>query len=111
MEDHLEEHEYGEYPTLSISSGLYKTELTKKFKERKNWVAPNPKEIYTVIPGTILDVYVKTGQEVKQGEILLILEAMKMQNQILMPFDGKIKKVYIKPDDVLKKNHLMIEIL
>lgn len=110
MED-MNENEFGEYPTLSISSGLYKTELTKKFKERKNWVAPNPKMIFTVIPGTVLDVYVKSGQEVKKGEILLILEAMKMQNQILMPFDGKIKKVHVKADEILKKNHLMIEIV
>ena len=109
--EHMNENDFGEYPTLSISSGLYKTELTKKFKERKNWKAPDPKKIYTVIPGTILDVYVKPGQAMKKGEIILILEAMKMQNQILMPFDGKIKKVHIKPDDVLKKNHLMIEIL
>lgn len=111
MEDHLEEHEYGEYPTLSISSGLYKTELTKKFKNRTNWKAPNPKEIYTVIPGTVLDIFVKTGDEIKKGEIILILEAMKMQNQILMPFDGKIKKVHVKPDDILRKNILMIEIV
>ena len=107
----MDEKEFGEYPTLSISSGLYKTELTKKFKERKNWTAPDPKKIYAVIPGTVLDVYVKAGQTLKKGEIIMILEAMKMQNQILMPFDGKIKKVYIKPDEVIKKQHLMIEIL
>lgn len=109
--ENMNEKDYGEYPTLSISSGLYKTELTTKFKNRKNWEAPNPKKIHAVIPGTILDVFVKVGQEVKRGEILLILEAMKMQNQIIMPFDGKIKKVYVKPDEVIKKQHLMIEIV
>lgn len=107
----IEEKEYGEYPTLLISSGLYKTELTEKFKKRTNWEAPNPKKIFAIIPGTILDVFVKSGQEVKKGETLLILEAMKMQNQINMPFDGKIKKVYVKADEVIKKMHLMIEIL
>jgi biotin carboxyl carrier protein len=35
---------------------------------------------------------------------------MKMQNQIVMPFDGKIKKVYVKPDEKIRKNHLMIEL-
>lgn len=108
--ENIDEKDYGEYPTLSISSGLYKTELTKKFKERKSWAVPNPKKIYAIIPGTILDVYVKSGQSVKKGETLLILESMKMQNQITMPFDGKIKKVYIQPDEVIKKQHLMIEI-
>jgi biotin carboxyl carrier protein len=63
-----------------------------------------------VIPGTIIDVFVKSGQSVKQGETLLILEAMKMQNQILMPFDGKLKKVYVSADEKIAKNRLMIEI-
>lgn len=108
--EHTNEKDYGEYPTLSIGSGLYKTELTTKFKNRKIWEAPNPKKIHAIIPGTILDVYVKNGQEVKKGETLLILEAMKMQNQINMPFDGKIKKVYVNPDEIIKKQHLMIEI-
>jgi biotin carboxyl carrier protein len=53
---------------------------------------------------------VKPGQEVKKGETLLILEAMKMQNQITMPFNGKIKRVNVKPDEVVKKKHVMIEI-
>ena len=109
MED-IDENEFGEYPTLLISSGLYKTELTKKYINRKKWELPNPKMIMAVIPGTILDVFVKSGQQVKKGEILLILEAMKMQNQILMPFDGKIKKIFVTPDEVIKKKHLMIEI-
>lgn len=109
--ENVNERDYGEYPTLSIGSGLYKTEITKKFKNRKNWEAPDPKKIYSVIPGTIVDVFVKPGQEVKEGETLLILEAMKMQNQIEMPYDGKIKKVHVKPDEIISKSYLMIEIL
>lgn len=110
MED-MDEKEFGEYPTLLISSGLYKTTLTEKYKNRKKWVPADPKKIYSIIPGTILDVYVKPGQSVKKGETILILEAMKMQNQILMPYDGKIKKVYIAPDERISKSQLMIEIL
>lgn len=106
----MNEKDFGEYSSFSISSGQYKTELTRKFKERKKWVIPDPKKIIAVIPGTILDVYVKPGQKVKKGETLLILEAMKMQNQIAMPFDGVIKKVNIKPDEVVKKQHIMVEI-
>ncbi|MBN1926044.1 MAG: biotin/lipoyl-binding protein [Prolixibacteraceae bacterium] len=101
---------YGEYPTLLIGSGKYLTNITSKFQNRKKWEPHDPKKILTVIPGTVIDVLVKSGQMVKKGETLLILEAMKMQNQILMPFDGKIKKVYIKPDEKVPKNYLMIEI-
>ena len=108
--DELEQNEYGEFPTLLTSSGQYKTELTKKFSARKKWQKPDPNKIAAVIPGTIIDVYVKKNQKVKKGETLLILEAMKMQNQILMPFDGKIVKVNVKPDDVIPKHFVMIEI-
>lgn len=109
--ENFEEKDYVEYSTLLLGSGLYKTELTKKFKERKKWSVPNPKKIYATIPGTILDVYIKPGQQVKKGETLLILEAMKMQNRINIPFDGKIKKIYVQADEVIKKGHLMIEIM
>ncbi|MBQ7128653.1 MAG: biotin/lipoyl-binding protein [Clostridia bacterium] len=42
------------------------------------------------MPGTILDVKVKEGQQVKAGEVLVILEAMKMENEILAPCDGTV---------------------
>ena len=108
--EHLDENQFGEYPTLFLGSGKYKTETTKKFRNRKNWEAPNPKLVQTVIPGTIIDIFVKEGQMVKEGETVLILEAMKMQNQILMPFDGKIKQISVAVNQRIKKAELMFEI-
>lgn len=99
-----------EYSTFLTGSGGFKTILTKKFQNRKVWAEPDSKKIAAIIPGTIIDVYVKSGQNVKKGETLLVLEAMKMQNQILMPFDGKIKKVLVKADERIPKSHLMIEL-
>jgi biotin carboxyl carrier protein len=109
--DPMDEYNMGEFPTLLTGSGKFHTQMTPKFEKRKVWETPNPKLIKAIIPGTIIDVYVKNGQEVKKGEILLILEAMKMQNQILMPFDGKIKKVWVKSDQKIPKNELMIELV
>lgn len=45
------------------------------------------------MPGTILDIKVTEGQTVKAGDILLILEAMKMENEIVAPTDGKVVKI------------------
>ena len=45
------------------------------------------------MPGTILDVKVAQGQAVKKGDVLLILEAMKMENEIMAPCDGTIASV------------------
>ena len=47
------------------------------------------------MPGTILDVKVAQGQAVKKGDILLILEAMKMENEILAPQDGTVAQVAV----------------
>lgn len=47
------------------------------------------------MPGTILDVRVSNGQAVKKGDILFILEAMKMENEIMAPCDGTIASVSV----------------
>ncbi|HPF50426.1 MAG TPA: biotin/lipoyl-binding protein [Draconibacterium sp.] len=99
-----------DYKTLVIQGAVYKTTLTKKFENRINYESPNENLIYSFIPGTIVDIFVKAGQKVKEGETLLLLEAMKMENQVRMPFDGKIVKVHIKKDEIIPKRHLMIEI-
>lgn len=46
------------------------------------------------MPGTILDILVSEGQTVKKGEIILILEAMKMENEIAAASDGVVSKIY-----------------
>lgn len=99
-----------ELKTLIVQGAIYKTTYTWKFENRVNYESPNENLIYSFIPGTIVDIFVKTGQKVKEGETLLLLEAMKMENQVRMPFDGKIVKIYIKKDDVIPKRHLMFEI-
>lgn len=47
------------------------------------------------MPGTISDVKVSAGQDVKKGQVLLILEAMKMENEIMAPNDGKVSAVNV----------------
>jgi len=54
------------------------------------------------ITGKILSVSVKPGGEVKEGDILCILESMKMENPILAPVDGSISQVGVNADQVVK---------
>ncbi len=93
---------------FKVHSLEYQTKITKKFANRKPWQAPNPKEIKSYIPGTILKISVKVGKKLKEGDPILVLEAMKMRNQITMPFDGKIKEICVKEGDRIPKNELMI---
>ncbi|MFH2141570.1 MAG: acetyl-CoA carboxylase biotin carboxyl carrier protein subunit [Bacteroidota bacterium] len=94
---------------LLLEEGKYYTYFSSKFEKRKNWVKPNDKVIKSVIPGTIIKCSVKEGQKVKTGDVLLILEAMKMHNKILSPMNGVIEKVSVKTGDKIPKNELMIE--
>lgn len=61
------------------------------------------------MPGLILDVNVKVGQEVKENDTLLLLEAMKMENVITSPRDGIIKSVNAIKGNTVEKGSLLIE--
>ena len=60
------------------------------------------------MPGIIIGLNVKKDQEVKKGDTLLILEAMKMENAITCPKDAKIKDISVAIGDTVDKNKLLI---
>ena len=62
------------------------------------------------MPGKIIDILVEEGAEINSGEPILILEAMKMQNEINCHINGVIKKISVKKNDSVMKDDLMIEI-
>ena len=99
-----------EYVYFAITARKYKTLLTKKYLNRKPWVNPSAYDIQSIIPGTILEIFVKEGEIVEEGGPLLILEAMKMQNRIQMPFTARIKKINVEVGSRIPKDSLMIEL-
>ncbi len=86
----------------------YKTLLTKKYQERQVWKEPDPKDILSIIPGSVTSINVKAGDRVKRGDMLMVYEAMKMQNIISAPFDALVKSVNVREGDKLPKGHLLI---
>ena len=70
-------------------------------------VAEGDTPVNAPMPGKIVKIVAETGKAVKKGDVVLILEAMKMQNEITAPVDGKLKSVNVaagqsvKPGDVL----------
>lgn len=67
------------------------------------------KEIKAPMPGLILDLKVKPGDEVKKGEVVLILEAMKMENILKSPGDGIVKAVKVSLNQSVEKNQVLIQ--
>ncbi len=96
--------------TLKIQETSYETTLTKKFLKRKSWVPHDPRKVVCVIPGVILKLHVKTGSHVLRGDPLLVLEAMKMQNDIVAELDGKVKTVHITVGSQVAKGQVLLEL-
>ena len=61
------------------------------------------------MPGIIKALNVKAGQQVKKGDVLLVLEAMKMENEIKAVKDGIVKKVNAEAMSSVEKNELLLE--
>lgn len=66
-------------------------------------------DIKAPMPGMVLNILVTEGQEVKKGDPLIVLEAMKMENILKSPTDGVIKKIAIKKGIAVEKNQLLIQ--
>ena len=88
---------------LNINNSLYQTRISNKFKNRISYQPADPKMILSFIPGTVLEIFVSPGQSVKKGDLLLILDAMKMQNRLKCPVDGKIKSIVARKGDRVSK--------
>lgn len=97
-----------EFVDFAVTARKYKTLLTRKYKMRKFWENPNPYEIFSFIPGTIVEIFVKEGDYVEEGQPLLILEAMKMKNRIDMPYSATIAKINTKAGEKVPKEFLLI---
>jgi propionyl-CoA carboxylase alpha chain len=72
-------------------------------------VADSGKEIKCPMPGLVVSIAVKEGQEVKAGETVAVVEAMKMENVLRAEIDGTVKKVHAKPGDSLAVDAVIVE--
>ena len=96
--------------TLNIDSTKYKTNFSDKYNMRKKFVPHDETKITAFITGTIYKVFVKENQKVKKGARLVTLEAMKMRNRLLCPFNAIVKKIHVKPGQHVVKETLLVEI-
>ncbi len=62
------------------------------------------------MPGTILDVKVNNGDSVKKGQVIMILEAMKMENDVVAPCDGTVTSVLVKKSDTVNSGDTLATI-
>jgi biotin carboxyl carrier protein len=66
--------------------------------------------ISSPMPGKVVNVMVKEGDVVKEGETVIIISAMKMESEYKAPKDGIVKKVNVKNEDTIEGNQVLIEL-
>jgi len=97
------------YESFSLNDMNYLTLYTQKFQKRKKYEEKDPKRVVAFIPGKIRKIYVKNGSKVKEGDKLLVLEAMKMNNTLFSPIKGTVKEIYVTVGISVAKDALLLE--
>lgn len=92
---------------LIVDDTVYKTRLSRKYEARRKWERPDPRIVRVELPGAVRAILVKPGQRVARGTPLIVLEAMKMQNEVLSPLDGVVAEIQVKVGQVLAKGELI----
>lgn len=96
--------------SLVVDDTVYATTTTPKFERRKPYVPSDPRQVLAFIPGVIQMIRVAPGQTVRWGDGLLVLEAMKMKNDITSPRDGIVKAVHVEVGEMVAKGQLLVEL-
>ncbi|HEC33955.1 MAG TPA: biotin/lipoyl-binding protein [Chloroflexi bacterium] len=66
--------------------------------------------VLAIMPGKIVRMLVEPGQEVREGDPVCVLEAMKMENELHVRQSGTVKAVHVKPGDDVEKDQVLVEI-
>jgi len=96
--------------TLVVDGAAYRTRYTRKFAHRKPYVSPDASRICARIPGVIVAVHVHCGQRLKRGDPLLVLEAMKMKNDLTAGHDGVVRAIHVEEGQMVAKGQLLLEL-
>lgn len=78
---------------------------TKEEKEPEGYITESP------MPGSVMKFLVKEGDEVQRGKNLFVLEAMKMENDVISEYSGKVYKIYVKPGDIVQAGEPIMKIV
>lgn len=110
-----------DYETKTCIIRVNKTNYTVEVKDRfddllhqlgmDNLTNKIVNDIKAPMPGLVLKVLVEDGQQIKKGDNLLVLEAMKMENIIKAPADGMIKSIKVSASDKVEKNQILINMV
>jgi glutaconyl-CoA/methylmalonyl-CoA decarboxylase subunit gamma len=89
---------------------LMRTAVSPRTEAKPLIVPAGLKKVEAPLPGSIFHITVKEGDVVKKGDVILIMEAMKMENNILAEVDGTVKAIKVKVGDTVLQGTTLVEI-
>ena len=98
-----------ELETIVLENGVFRTELPSNFgkrKQRRN----DPFLVTAAIPGTVMELKVKEGQRMSEGDVLCILDSMKMNNRICCSVNGIVDRVFVAEGQSVGKGESMFKL-
>lgn len=95
---------------LQIDDTLYETEVPDETHRENGKRIQNPYEVRSIIPGTVIEICVQEGKMVSPGQVILILEAMKMYIELEAEASGSIMEILVSPGDTVGKKQLLVKI-
>ncbi|GAB4518790.1 MAG: acetyl-CoA carboxylase biotin carboxyl carrier protein subunit [Anaerolineae bacterium] len=101
--------------SVLVKGRLFETQVLDEralmMAQRKGGLGGGSGELNAPMPGLIVAVPVEVGQQVVQGQTLIILESMKMQNELKSPITGTVQTVHVEPGKTVDKNAPLISVL
>ncbi|HYV90227.1 MAG TPA: biotin/lipoyl-containing protein [Chitinophagales bacterium] len=101
---------------IKVNGKIFRAEVKDRFDDLLHELGMDKAATHKVniikapMPGLVLKLIVREGDELKAGDSLLILEAMKMENVIKSPGAGRVKMMKVKERDAVEKNQVLIEL-
>lgn len=99
---------------IRVNNNVYKVQLRDRFDDLLHELGMDAakskkvSELKAPMPGLVVEVCINEGQEVKKGDKLVVLEAMKMENILKAPADAVVKKISITKGQTVEKNEALI---
>lgn len=79
-------------------------------RRRKRGAAGSSGDLTAEMPGQVMDVRVAQGDSVSSGDVLVVLEAMKMEIRVTAPYDGTVDALHVNTGDVVERGQVLVEV-
>ena len=94
----------------TVNGKSYDVAVSAGIEETKSSSSAEGKEVKAALPGNVLRIEVNQGEEVSEGDVLLVVEAMKMETEIKSPFSGTVQSIEVSQGDTVKNGQTLVVI-